>query len=72
MPKWKLTTEFTFDAAHYIRDYDGPCGRMHDHTYAEMIAQYIYDKTTSDLPDTVKLTVAVSETPSSWAEYEDD
>jgi 6-pyruvoyl-tetrahydropterin synthase len=33
MPKWKLTTEFTFDAAHYIRDYDGPCGRMHGHTY---------------------------------------
>lgn len=33
MPKWTLTTEFTFDAAHYIRDYDGPCGRMHGHTY---------------------------------------
>ena len=33
MPKWKLTTEFTFDAAHYIRGYDGPCGRMHGHTY---------------------------------------
>lgn len=33
MPKWKLTTEFTFDSAHYIKDYDGPCGRMHGHTY---------------------------------------
>jgi len=33
MPKWKLVTEFTFDSAHYIKDYDGPCGRMHGHTY---------------------------------------
>ncbi|GAB4325344.1 MAG: hypothetical protein OHK0047_10240 [Leptolyngbyaceae cyanobacterium] len=33
MPKWKLSTEFTFDAAHFIRDYDGSCGRMHGHTY---------------------------------------
>jgi 6-pyruvoyltetrahydropterin/6-carboxytetrahydropterin synthase len=41
-------------------------------TTAEMIAQYIYDKTKTDLPDGVKLKVAVSETPGSWAEYEDD
>lgn len=33
MPKWKLVTEFTFDSAHYIKDYNGPCGRMHGHTY---------------------------------------
>lgn len=33
MPKWKLVTEFTFDSAHYIKDYDGSCGRMHGHTY---------------------------------------
>jgi 6-pyruvoyltetrahydropterin/6-carboxytetrahydropterin synthase len=129
MPKWKLTTEFTFDAAHYIRDYDGPCGRMHGHTYrvrveatsrqlhaseycphpvmvadfrslrwakqdllkggldhcvlnevlpegyettAEMLAQFIYDKTKKQLPPDVSLKVAVSETPNSWAEYEDD
>ena len=129
MPKWTLTTEFTFDAAHYIRDYDGPCGRMHGHTYrvkiaatssqlhssdycphavmvtdfktlrwakrdvlkggldhcilnevlpeeyettAEMIAQFIYDKTKKQIPDNVRLKVAVSETPNSWAEYEDD
>ncbi len=129
MPKWKLSTEFTFDAAHSIRDYDGPCGRMHGHTYrvrleatshqlhssqycphpvmvadfrtlrwakrdllkggldhcvlnevltegyettAEMIAQYIYDKTKKELPEGVKLKVCVSETPNSWAEYEDD
>lgn len=30
---WKLTTEFTFDAAHTITGYDGPCGRLHGHTY---------------------------------------
>lgn len=41
-------------------------------TTAEMIAQYIYDKTKKDLPEGVKLKVAVSETPGSWAEYEDD
>ncbi|MEL6492765.1 MAG: 6-carboxytetrahydropterin synthase [Cyanobacteria bacterium J06634_6] len=129
MPKWKLSTEFTFNAAHFIRDYDGPCGRMHGHTYrvrveaqanklqaseycphpamvadyrtlrwakkdvlkggldhcvlnevmpdnyettAEMIAQYIYEKTAERLPDAVKLKVAVSESPNSWAEYEAD
>ncbi|MFB2838984.1 6-pyruvoyl trahydropterin synthase family protein [Floridanema evergladense] len=33
MPKWKLVTEFTFDSAHYIKDYNGPCGRLHGHTY---------------------------------------
>lgn len=33
MPKWKLVTEFTFDSAHFIKDYDGSCGRMHGHTY---------------------------------------
>jgi 6-pyruvoyltetrahydropterin/6-carboxytetrahydropterin synthase len=37
-----------------------------------MIAQYIYDKTKEQLPPDVKLKVAVSETPNSWAEYEDD
>ena len=129
MPTWKITTEFTFNAAHYIRDYDGPCGRMHGHTYtvrieasshqlhsseycphsvmvadfrtlrwakqdvlkggldhctlnevlpdgyettAEMIAQYIHEKTKTKFPDGVKLKVAVSETPNSWVEYTDD
>ena len=30
---WKLSTEFTFDSAHTIEGYDGPCGRLHGHTY---------------------------------------
>ncbi len=129
MPTWKITTEFTFNAAHSIRDYDGPCGRLHGHTYtvrleatsdrlhasqycphpimvadfrtlkwakrdvlkggldhcnlnevlpegyestSEMIAQYIYDRTKKTLPEGIKLKVAVSESPNSWAEYEDD
>lgn len=129
MPKWKVTTEFTFDSAHFIKDYDGPCGRMHGHTYrvrieattqklhaseycphevmvadfktlrwakrdvtkggldhcvlnevmpeeyettAEMIAKYIYDETKRRVPEGVQLKVAVSETPNSWVEYEDD
>lgn len=33
MPTWKLHTEFTFDAAHFIEGYDGKCGRMHGHNY---------------------------------------
>lgn len=41
-------------------------------TTAEMIAKYIYDETKRRLPTGVKLKVAVSETPNSWAEYEDD
>lgn len=38
MPTWTLNTEFTFDSAHYIEDYDGKCGRMHGHTYRVRIA----------------------------------
>lgn len=129
MPQWKLSTEFTFDAAHFIRDYDGPCGRMHGHTYrvriearshqlqasqycphpamvadfrtlrwakkdmlkggldhcvlnevmpegyettAEMIAQFIHEKTSKMLSPHIHLKVCVSETPDSWAEYEAD
>lgn len=30
---WKLVTEFTFDSAHTIEGYEGPCGRLHGHTY---------------------------------------
>jgi len=41
-------------------------------TTAEMLAQFIYDKTKKQLPPDVSLKVAVSETPNSWAEYEDD
>lgn len=33
MPTWRLVAEFHFHAAHYIEEYDGPCGRMHGHTY---------------------------------------
>lgn len=33
MPTWKLHTEFTFDAAHFIEGYDGKCSRMHGHSY---------------------------------------
>ena len=33
MPNWKLSAEFTFDSAHTIVGYDGPCGRLHGHTY---------------------------------------
>jgi 6-pyruvoyltetrahydropterin/6-carboxytetrahydropterin synthase len=41
-------------------------------TTAEMIAQYIYEKTKRSLPEGIQLKVAVSETPNSWVEYEDD
>jgi 6-pyruvoyltetrahydropterin/6-carboxytetrahydropterin synthase len=33
MMPWQLSTEFTFDSAHVITGYDGPCGRLHGHTY---------------------------------------
>lgn len=29
-----LTVSVDFDAAHYLRDYDGPCGNLHGHTWA--------------------------------------
>jgi len=29
----KVTKIFTFDAAHYLQFYDGPCHNLHGHTY---------------------------------------
>ncbi len=31
--KLRVTKEFTFDAAHALRNYDGPCRNIHGHTY---------------------------------------
>lgn len=28
-----VTKEFTFDAAHHLKEYVGPCANMHGHTY---------------------------------------
>lgn len=28
-----VTKDFAFDAAHFLRDYSGPCANMHGHTY---------------------------------------
>lgn len=30
---YELTVERRFSAAHHLRDYDGPCARMHGHNY---------------------------------------
>lgn len=29
----RLTKEFTFDSAHFLKDYHGKCERLHGHTY---------------------------------------
>jgi len=28
-----VTKDFTFDAAHFLENYDGPCANLHGHTY---------------------------------------
>ncbi len=33
MPTVSITKVFTFDAAHSLRDYQGPCENIHGHTY---------------------------------------
>lgn len=33
MRQVSLTKIFTFDSAHKLYDYDGPCARIHGHTY---------------------------------------
>ena len=38
MPTWTLNTEFTFDSAHAIDNYDGKCSRVHGHTYRVRIS----------------------------------
>jgi len=30
---YELTVQRSFSAAHHLRDYDGPCARMHGHNY---------------------------------------
>lgn len=53
MPKWRLVTEFTFDSAHYIRDYEGPCGRLHGHTYrvrVEAVSKRLFPSTYTPHP----------------------
>ena len=34
MPKVRITKEFTFEAAHALEGYDGPCKNIHGHSYA--------------------------------------
>lgn len=31
--KLTVVKEFTFEAAHYLPDYDGPCANLHGHSY---------------------------------------
>lgn len=31
--KVSVTKIFTFDSAHWLNDYNGPCSRLHGHTY---------------------------------------
>lgn len=38
-------------------------------TTAERIAEYIHNETKRRIPDSIKLTVTVWETPTSWVEY---
>lgn len=35
---YELTVQRTFSAAHHLRDYEGPCARMHGHNYRVEIA----------------------------------
>ncbi len=56
MPTWKLNTEFTFDAAHFIEGYDGKCGRMHGHSYrvhVEAVSSRLSPSKYLDSPDMV-------------------
>ncbi len=32
-PSVSITREFRFEAAHHLADYDGPCARVHGHSY---------------------------------------
>ncbi len=34
---YELTVEKTFAAAHYLRDFDGPCANLHGHNYRVIV-----------------------------------
>lgn len=33
MPTLRIAKEFTFDSAHFLKDYHGKCENLHGHTY---------------------------------------
>lgn len=37
MPKIRLTKEFTFEMAHILEGYDGPCRNVHGHSYRLLV-----------------------------------
>ena len=36
-PIIRVTTEFTFEMAHVLKDYDGPCRNVHGHSYKLLV-----------------------------------
>lgn len=38
MGRYELRVNTTFDAAHYLRNYDGKCSRLHGHTWRVEVA----------------------------------
>lgn len=48
MPRIRLTKEFTFEMAHILEGYDGPCRNVHGHSYrlsVTILGSPINDKT---------------------------
>jgi 6-pyruvoyltetrahydropterin/6-carboxytetrahydropterin synthase len=37
MARMKIVKEFTFDAAHWLPQYPGPCGKLHGHSWRVQI-----------------------------------
>lgn len=55
-----LTRRFKFDAAHYLPDYDGPCSRMHGHTwFVDVEVTGVLDPDTGMLMDFKELSEAM-------------
>ena len=67
---FELSVEKTFAAAHYLRNFSGPCERLHGHNYRVVV--YMRGETLNDagmLADFTDLKAALSQTLSQLDHY---
>lgn len=60
--KITVVKEFTFDAAHYLPGYKGPCARIHGHTYRLQIGVSGFPDSSGMVLDFVELKKEIQET----------
>lgn len=50
MQKIRITKKFTFEAAHILKNYDGPCRNVHGHSYKLDVTVFGFPDTNANSP----------------------